>query len=555
MRDMPGRMPDRNEVDMKRDWVAWLVLAMAWFSTIGAYGLFDPDEGRYAEIPRAMFVSGDWVTPTLNGLPYFEKPPLQYWATATLYAVFGVSEVASRLWAFALAFGCLPLTLWLAGALGLGRSTAWRAAVLLAISPFFIIVGHINLLDQAFTFFLLGAVTAFVVAQQIDVERRARWLIVAWCALAAAVLSKGIVAFVLTGGTLVCYAIVQRDLGSFKRVWQPAGVLVFALLTVPWFVLVEQRNPGFSQFFFVHEHFARFLTTVHRREGPVWYFVPIVLLAIAPVFVLWRRSIARAWSDRDAGQSFAAFRFLVIFCMWVFVFFSISQSKLPPYMLPLIPPLMVLFARSIEDDEHESGRVLRIQTILVSVGVVAMLWFDRERDGVVDWPVYAACGVSLVALGVAWMVRDRRGARSVLAHWLPVAAASLIAWQGLLVAYAVLPPSRSSDALSVDVGHEIRPSTRIYFVKQYRHSLSFYLARSMVLVDYRGEMDEGLRRVGDTDPKRFIGDLKAFVARWRAESDAVAFVDPEYVDDLQALGFVGRRLASRDTRSIAFARR
>ena len=100
-----GRQPALRRLG----WLAWLILAAAWFSTLQVRALLDPDEGRYAEIPREMLASGDWVTPRFDGLKYFEKPPLQYWATAAVYAGFGVSEWSSRLWSVGLAFACLPL--------------------------------------------------------------------------------------------------------------------------------------------------------------------------------------------------------------------------------------------------------------------------------------------------------------------------------------------------------------------------------------------------------------------------------------------------------------
>ena len=539
----------------EKDWLAWVFLAIAWFAALGTHSLFDPDEGRYAEIPREMFASGDWITPMLNGLPYFEKPPLQYWATTALYSLVGPSEAASRFWAFALAFGCLPLTYWLARGLGFARPIAWRAVFLLAVSPFFVLLGHVNLLDQGFTFFSLVALATFLVGQNADAERHARLLITAWCALAAAVLSKGLVALVLTGGTLVLYAAVQRDATFLKRIWQPIGFALFMLLVVPWFVLVELRNPGFSQFFFVHEHFARFLTKAHRRDGPVWYFLPLVLLAVLPAFGAWRRGISSAWRDAERDGGFPALRSLVLWCAFVLVFFSVSRSKLPPYVLPLVPPLMLMLARVMDDDVRASGRALLVQTVLISLGVVAMLLFDRKRDGVVDVPVYWACGLAVASVAIAWLLRVWRRPRAQHALWMPIAMSALFAWQGLLVAYAVLPPERSSRDMVRAIRDEIRPTTRLFSVRQYRHSLSFYLGRTMTLVDYRGELDEGVRRLGEGDPLRYIGDLKTFVEVWREQKDAIAFIDSGSLDALRAEGFEGRPLAEDDPRSIVMARR
>src|SRR5438046_10073028 len=138
---------------------AWVLVALAWFATLPVRPLLDPDEGRYAEIPREMLASGDGVTPRFDGLLYFEKPPLQYWATAIAYEVFGVSEWSSRLWSVGLAFACLPLTFaWVARLYD--GAAARLALTALAVCPFLLIVGHINLLSGALRFLLTAGVPA-----------------------------------------------------------------------------------------------------------------------------------------------------------------------------------------------------------------------------------------------------------------------------------------------------------------------------------------------------------------------------------------------------------
>ena len=147
----------------------WVVLAIAWFATMGWRPLLDPDEGRYAEIPREMVASGDWVTPRLDGLKYFEKPPLVYWATAMLYSVFGVTEWTARFWPCAFAFLCLPLVYVFARHV-YGTPRAGPAAVAaLALNPYFILVGQLNLLDSGLTLFMTGAVFAFLRARDAEV--------------------------------------------------------------------------------------------------------------------------------------------------------------------------------------------------------------------------------------------------------------------------------------------------------------------------------------------------------------------------------------------------
>ncbi len=289
----PGHRPRETRLG----WLAWALLALAWFATMPARPLFDPDEGRYAEIPREMVVSGDWVTPRFDALKYFEKPPLQYWATAVAYEAAGVEPWTSRLWATALALACLPLVFGFT-ARWYGRTAGVAALTALAVSPYFVVLGHLNLLDQAFTFWLSGAVLSFVWAQLQPLGSRAERdaMLLAWSAAALAVLSKGIVVGVLAGGALGLYSLIERDTLPWRRLHLRFGVPLFLAIAAPWFVLVSLRNPSFPGFFFVHEHLARFLTTVHSRVEPWWFFLPLLLLAVLPWLAVFVRSVHRGGS-------------------------------------------------------------------------------------------------------------------------------------------------------------------------------------------------------------------------------------------------------------------
>src|SRR5215470_8908522 len=207
-------MNDRERAQTRARWGVWLLLAVAWFATLGWRPLFEPDEGRYAEIPREMQVSGDWVTPRLDGFKYFEKPVLQYWATAAVYSLFGPREWTSRLWSCALAFLCVPLTFGFARRLYASESAATAAAAALAVNPYFAIVGQLNLLDSSLCFFLTGAVFAFLTARDepSGSSGEKKWMRLAALSLALAVLSKGPVALALAGGTALIHALVTRSL-------------------------------------------------------------------------------------------------------------------------------------------------------------------------------------------------------------------------------------------------------------------------------------------------------------------------------------------------------
>ena len=532
-------------------WLLWLLLALAWGASLQVRPMLDPDEGRYAEIPREMLASGDWVTPRFNDLKYFEKPPLQYWATAAIYAVFGLDEWSSRLWSVGLAFACLALVFAWTGRL-FGPDSALGALTALGVSPYFLVVGHLNLLDGAFTFWLTAAVLAFTLAQgtppRSSTERN--WMLAAWVLAALAVLSKGIVVLVLAGGTLILYTLLQRDLITWRRLHALPGLALFLLITAPWFVAVSLRNPSFPGFFFVHEHFARFLTTVHQRVEPWWFFLPLLLAAVVPWLAPLARGARGAWEEGAPGAPAGPFRprrFLLLYATLTLVFFSVSGSKLAPYILPMVPVLAALAGAATRDPERLARHAARVGAGFVLLVAAGLLVYSARRNSFVPrealtW-AFAASLVSLAALAARPLLRGRRLPTVVVT----VAAASL-AWQFLLCEYTVIPPSRSARNLVDAVRPFIDTHTALYSVGQYRETISPYLGRTLQLAGYEGELRFGL----DEEPARRLSTAQ-FAARWSAGGPAVAFFDPGVWDTWRRRGLPGRVIAA-DNYTVAVSR-
>ena len=323
-------------------WLLALILAAVWFANLETRKLVRPDEGRYAVVPLEMVRTGDWVTPRQNGLKYFEKPAFQYWATAAAYEVFGVAHWTSRLWPALSGF----LGVLLAGFVGArfwGLPTGLLAATVAASSPLYALIAHVNTLDMGVTFFLNLGLLSLMLAQREGgfssptggsptgaPHNRARrnWMWLAWAALGLAVLSKGLIGAALPAAALIVYTLWSRDWALWKRMHFFSGLLIFFAVTAPWFVVVSLRNPDFFQFFFIHEHFERFLTKAHSRVGPPWYFVPILLAGMLPWTSLMVDAGLRALR-REPGNGFQPKRFLLAWSLFVFVFFSASSSKLP----------------------------------------------------------------------------------------------------------------------------------------------------------------------------------------------------------------------------------
>src|SRR5215469_6004923 len=540
-------------------WLPWLLLAVGWFATMQVRPMLDPDEGRYAQIPGEMLASGDWITPRFNGLKYFEKPPLQYWATAAVYALFGLSEWSSRAWAVGLAFACLPLVyMWVRRMYG--REAALTAVTALGVSPFFLVIGHLNLLDSGFTFWLTAAVLAFTLAQCAASGSAAerRWMLAASALAALAVLSKGIVAGVLAGGALVLYSLFERDLRPWRRLHSGSGVALFVAIAAPWFVLVSLRNPSFPEFFFVHEHFTRFLTTVHQRVEPWWFFLPLLLLAVLPWLVPLARAAASTWPPSLPGSCAAAagspgerpfdpLRFLLVYAAVILVFFSSSGSKLAPYILPMVPVLAALTGAYLRDPARLARHAARAAAPLVVLAAAGLLIYSARRNSYVPSEAIHWALAAVAAAAIAAIVSYRTALRPLTMVLVAVLGASL-AWQFLMCEYTVIPPSRSARDLARAVQPFVSAHTPLYSVGQYRETLSPYLGRTFQLVDYEGELRFGL----DQEPHRRMS-IEQFAARWSAGGPAVAFFDPDVWDTWRRRGLPGRVVAA-DNYTVAVSR-
>ncbi|MBS0416760.1 MAG: phospholipid carrier-dependent glycosyltransferase [Proteobacteria bacterium] len=528
-------------------WWPWLVLAAFWFITMPFRPLVDPDEGRYAEIPREMAATGDWVTPRLNGLKYFEKPPMQYWATAATYSVFGFSEWTARLWTVGLGFLCLPMVFGWTRRL-YGESAGFAAMVALAVSPYFELIAHLNILDSGFAFFLSAAVFAFALGQSStegSSEER-RWILLAWLAAALAVLTKGIVVGVLAGATLVTYSALERDMRPWRRLHLTLGLPLFLAVTVPWFVAVSARNPSFLQFFFVHEHFARFLTKVHKREEPWWYFLSILAIGALPWLLTMPRALRGAWLESKGDSSFKPLKFMLVFSTITLLFFSVSSSKLAPYILPMMPTLAAIIGASVAASSTFARTLARITGVLMPVMAVGLFIYTMRRYGYFPQSaiqyLVGALTVGVYGVWATW----KREVPAAAAVW-ATAASAILGWQCLLSAFTELP-ERSSYKLVKTIKPLIGPDTELFTIGQYRETLSPYLGRTLTVVQFQGELEFGL-----TEEPSLGLTADAFLAHWNASTNAVAFIAPGILEDWRSHGMQAKVIGG-DNQTLVVSR-
>ncbi len=297
-----------------------------------SFYLFEPDEGRYAQIPREMLERGDFLVPTLQGEPYLDKPPLFYWLVMAAYHLFGYHAWAARL-VPAVAMHASALVSYLLGRRLLGERAALWGAVLLTVAPAFLGMGRLLLLDGLLTLWVTVGLLAGFLGQR---EGHRGWWLLAAVGCGLGVLTKGPVAVLLVAGPLVGHGMLTR-----KRVegWlEFAGVVI--LIALPWYVAVCCCLPDFARHFLWQHNVLRFVQPFDHLQ-PVWFYVPILLGGLLPVTLLapWWLGFLLSGRPEIARRRCPELGFLLLAGLWCVLFFSLSGSKLPTYVLPAFVPL------------------------------------------------------------------------------------------------------------------------------------------------------------------------------------------------------------------------
>lgn len=562
-RPAPASGPSASPLTRRGALAVLIVFALVWFANLDYRRLVHPDEGRYAEIPREMVATGDWLTPRLDGIKYFEKPALQYWITAAAYEAFGVHAWTARLWpALAGFLGVLFI-----GYVGLrlgGPVLGLYSAAALGSCLWYAGNAHILTLDAGLTLWMTVGMGSFLLAQRaVRHESQLAWMWSAWAALALATLSKGLIGIVLPGMALIAYSIVERDWKLWRRLHLASGTILFLAIAAPWFIAVSSRNPGFFDFFFVHEHFTRFLTSEHRRTGAWWYFVPILVVGLLPWVVVFFAALPRAWRASRGEDGFHWQRFALVWSAVIFLFFSASGSKLPSYILPLFPALALIVGWQLTtlSDAALARLTLPLALLAGALTLAAVIGYPalvtrlanaRQPAGpLLDYGPWIEAGLALAcAGGIAawWWLRRGRKTLAVLS----VALTSLAAAQLILTGYDALAESRSAEPILTRIAAQgpLRTDVPFYTVRMYDQTLPYYLGRTVIPVDYRDELAFGI----DREPDKALATIAEWQSRWQKSEQAYAIMQPEEYEKLKGNDVPMVELA-RDPRRVVVSRR
>ncbi len=461
------------------------VLALGF--DLGGYPLFDPDEGRNAEVAREMAATNDYVLPHLDGLPYLDKPIVYFAAAAASMEVLGPTETAARLPAYFFTLATLVIV-WRFATRRWGRDAGWLAALALASMPLVLAYARTTIMDSALAFCTTLAILAFWDERPV----------LAWAAMGLGAITKGPVAMLVPLATLIPYALLTGQ--RVRRLFPLVGLAVFAVVALPWFLAVSHRVPEFPRYVFVRETFERVTTRSFHRTAPFWYYLPIIPVAAFPWIV---PALGRAkhwrwlWLARRVNPQAQESMLLACWILGPLVFFTLNQSKLPQYMLPLMPPFALGAAHVLTRQASELGGGVRAAR-LAYAGIAAVLglalasltlWLPApisltpaERAAIP--PTALALGIALLtSAALVWYAgrpAHPRPALVVMGYALIVIATPILSVRLL----AAIGEDRSAAALARVI--ENTQATDVIGVAAFPPSLPFYLRRSVAVATATG---------------------------------------------------------------------
>lgn len=485
-----------------------IICSFFLFFRLGERAFYSKDEGRYAEIPREMVVSGDYITPHLNYVHYFEKPALSYWLTAASYILFGENEGAAR---FPVALlGLLTIMgTYLFGAAILNKQAGFVSALILLMTPGLFLVSRFLVIDGPFTFFCTVSLFLFWIGY---IKDRTPILLASYACMGAAVLTKGLIGVVLPALIVGVYMVCTREFGMLKKMRLGWGIPVFLAVTAPWFVLVSVKNPSFFNFFFIREHFQRYLTNVAGREEPAYYFLIIGAAFFTPWTFFVPAAVKQAFTEKNLTLK-KSLIFLNVWWMVIIVFFSLSKSKLPPYILPMTPPLALLVGLVWNDfiAAGTAGKSIRWGLGMFAAGILLLipyvLWelfssltTDIDAPVVLPYALPAIALFAIEALVLGWYViskNQEKLASSLKTRLFPFISISvLIAASYITVIFAMEKLGETQSIISLT--HEINKDTDqdciVSVLGRYEHlsDISFYTKRRIIVVtEDAGELTFG----------------------------------------------------------------
>jgi 4-amino-4-deoxy-L-arabinose transferase-like glycosyltransferase len=517
-----------------------IVPILLYVSSLHIMPLLDPDETRYSEIADNMVDTGDYVTPHLNHVIYLEKPPLDYWVTAVTFKIFGENEFSSRFFSGLCAWGCILLTFAM-GSFLYDEKTGLYSAGVLSTFLYIYVLGRMHILDIPLTFFVCLATWA---GYRYMVGNRPvkGWLYLLYTASALAFLTKGLIGIIFPFAILILWLLISKRGWDIFKLFSPVGLLILIATVSPWIILVQKANKDFLWFFFVHEHFLRYMTKIHGRYQSIFFYLPVVVLGVFP----WAAYVIQAIRAKYTGLYNIVFErtnlyFLITWIVFIFAFFSVSSSKLIPYIAPIFLPIAVILGHLFRGYDERAWRPMRKMTdklyhhlpivlqslLFITLFLLPLFLKDhaefggdlviiRSRDWI--WLILPLIIIQLLMIFLPGMIKRRFNCGWFLTAYLlsVLFLASLI-----YPVSAFLTPYKSSYPLSQAIKSNLPAGEAVYQYKIFLYGIEYYTDIRTSAVDNFGEMSFGMQKLSADEKSRYFLLQQEFFHLVREKDGAV----------------------------------
>lgn len=501
--------------------IIFLFSSILFGTLLGSYPLDCPDSARYAEIPREMLVTGDYLTPHLNGLKYFEKPPLFYWIQTIGLKIFGINEFGAGFMNILIGVVCCLVT-YLGTRKIFDRRSALLASFILATSMLFFILNHVITLDMALTLFLTAGLFTFISGTEAPINSTARkgYFLGTFAFMAFAVMTKGLAGVFIPALIFFFYLLVTKDWQNLKgNYYIFPGLIVFLIIVLPWHILVQMQNPEFSRFYFIEQHFLRYLTNYAERSQPWWFFPAVLLGGFYPWTTFLFQAVAHnflpAWKARLQNKKQI---FLFIWPIIIYAFYSFSKSKLITYLLPLLPPLAALTGKYFSDfwqikhQKHLSCGFYLLTLLNLLLGSAMFLLPHFYHNG----HLYPFSGINTYHIGIAAistgiitaLIYFRFGSSKGLIVLILTTSLFLITLKPAIT----IANRQSIRPLAMLLKTKLHPEDEVVTFRAYYQDLPFYLQRTVTVSSYEGELKLGIMHTKDA--KNWMISGQTFINRW-----------------------------------------
>lgn len=473
---------------MQRLWIqsllAFLCCAIIFSFMLGSRPLSSPDETRYSSVSLEMVRTHDYITPRVNTIKFLDKPVLFYWVQAASIQLFGLHNISLRL--VPALFACLGcLAIFILAFKIYDRQTAWLALLMLSTAPLYFMSAHYINMDMAIAALITLCLTCFYLALMAtsNIHRK---LFLYGCYIFAGLgfLTKGLIGFVLPGLIIMMWIIWQRQWSVLKWIFSPVGFILFLLITLPWLFAVQYANPDFFHYFFIFEQFDRFSQSGFNNMMPWWFYLVVIILTLLPWSILIIPVLLYFVKSRT-NQSYQFEKFLITWIVVVLVFFSLPHSKIISYILPLVPPLILLLARGtmlIIKNKVYSARYTFLNVVvffLMTIAIItALYWYEYYQSlFVAKFYIYIIIALFAMTTFINY-VYYRTG--SWLAQIITTGIFMLLLFA--IVLFSIQWPSTSIAPIGKKLQVILKPEDKIVTYDIYPYELSFYVNRPIMVV-------------------------------------------------------------------------